>query len=126
MQRKWIAALLTGVLALGAVGPSQADEHLVMAAARDAQLRDQADKRAHEIATLEDLLDGFGHLERVKPAVRLLSDDELESLAARAEALKMDPAAGMGTAASSLAALLVIGLVAFVVFVAVAFHDYHD
>jgi hypothetical protein len=103
-------ALVRRVIALGlalvlaSAGVSNADEHLVSAAQRDARLVEAPRQRAADLERIHALLArpdaaravarfGVG-TDAIRRAVPLLDDAELHELAVRASALQADPVAG--------------------------------
>ena len=108
-----------------APGMARGQEHLVSPETAGARLAEAASQRRHDEATLESALSRpaatraaatvGADLKTVRQAVATLSDSELRDLARRAEALQVDPAAGLDHDIEQL--LIVFLIVAIVILV---------
>ena len=117
----WLSAAFVAVLA---VAPVRAADHLVSATTRHERLAEATSARRADIALLGEALSSTAardsvaalglDVEGVRAALPALSDAELRDLAARARALGSDPAAGLD---KDIHDLLVIFLVVAIVLV---------
>jgi hypothetical protein len=119
-MRLCCAALL--VASTLAAAPTGADEHLVSPAEARTALARAAAARQADLATLDRALSTPAadqaarrvgvDLDRIKAGLPALTDDEARDLAVRAEALDLDPAAGLlGTVVDLLVIVVLVLLI---------------
>jgi hypothetical protein len=120
-MRKTLTVLSMTVVALVA-GQALAEDHLVTREAAHERVLDAAAQRGRSLATIDAVLstpeavqaaEGLGaDTQQLRAALPTLSDAEIADLAARADALQSDPAAGLD---DDIRTLLIIFLIVAIV-----------
>ena len=121
IPHRFVATVLAMLLLMPAAGSAQ--DHLVTAGNIQARFAAAADQRAENLRTVQAALSSpaaaeaaallHADLGRIRARVSSLSDEELRDVAARAEALTVDPVAGTHPA---LLVLAVIGAAVLLLF----------